>query len=97
MSAIGNRFYELLKNAPKFRYAMTGVEVDGFAFIDELTDDPEFYLKFKGFVINENLYRRINGKRKMRLAYILWGLNQKGTAPPPLLNTFKIYLMYLQI
>lgn len=66
MTSIGNRFYELLKDAPKFRYAMTGVEVDGFAFIDELTEDPEFYIKFKGFVINESLYRKINGKRKMK-------------------------------
>ena len=66
MTSIGNRLYELLRNAPKFRYAMTGTEVDGFADIDELTDDPEFYLKFKGIVIDENLYKAINGRRKMK-------------------------------
>lgn len=65
MTSLGKTFYALLKNAPNFRYAMTGVEVDGFAEIDELIDDPEFYLKYKGFVINEQLYRTINGKREM--------------------------------
>lgn len=66
MTSIGNCFYELLKDAPEYRYALVGVEVDGFAFIDELIEDPEFYLKIKGLVINERLYHSINGKRKMK-------------------------------
>lgn len=65
MTGIGFEFYELLKNAPTFRYALTGVEVDGFAYYEELVDDPEFHLKIKGFVIQKELYAQINGKRKM--------------------------------
>lgn len=60
MTAIGFQFYELLRNAPKFRYAMVGVEVDGFAFIDELREDPELYMKFKGLVIHKDLLEKLN-------------------------------------
>ncbi len=66
MTAIGFEFYELLKESPDFRYAITGVEVDGLVFLEELLEDPEFYLKFKGFVIQKELYERIAGKRKMK-------------------------------
>jgi hypothetical protein len=67
MTSIGFEFYALLKNAPDFRYAMAGLEVDGFATIKELMDDAEFYLKFKGFVIKKDLYETINGKKNMEI------------------------------
>lgn len=66
MTSIGFEFYKLLKDAPTYRYALTGVEVDGFTYIEELTEDPEYYLAFKGFVIQKELYERVQGKKKMQ-------------------------------
>ncbi len=60
MTAIGFQFYDLLKNAPPFAYALVGVEVDESVLMEELCEDPGFFLKIKGFVINEKLYQKIN-------------------------------------
>ena len=53
---VGFRFYELLKGAPYFRYAMVGVEagewVDGQNILDKNFDG---YLPRHGFVINNEL------------------------------------------
>src|SRR5581483_6788453 len=39
MTEIGFALYERLRTAPPFRYALVGVEVDGFRYFRELDDD----------------------------------------------------------
>ncbi len=57
MSLIGNQFYVLLKNAPEFRYALTGIEVDGWREMSELVEEPNDILLIKGFVIRKDIYK----------------------------------------
>ncbi|MBI1223827.1 MAG: hypothetical protein GC192_01205 [Bacteroidetes bacterium] len=56
MTKIGFEFYKMLQSAPKFRYALVGVEVDEFRYWDELVNDPDGILLFKGLVIRKDLY-----------------------------------------
>ena len=65
MTEIGFQFYEYLKNAPNFRYALVGVEVDGWREIEELIDAPNDIKTMKGFVINEKIYSQIKCTVKM--------------------------------
>ena len=65
MSKIGFAFYKLLKNAPDFRYALTGVEVDGWREFDELVEFPNDFDDLKGFVMNKAMYKQINSTVKM--------------------------------
>jgi hypothetical protein len=57
MTKIGFEFYNLLKSAPKFRYAMVGVEVDEFRNWYELVEEPNDIQLFKGLVIRKDVYR----------------------------------------
>ena len=65
MSKIGLAFYKLLKNAPDFRYALTGIEVDGWREFDELVEFPNDFNNLKGFVMNKEMYKQINSTVKM--------------------------------
>lgn len=56
MTLIGQKFYDLLKNAPEFRFALVGVEVDGVRSYTELMEDPEFVARQKGLVIRKDIY-----------------------------------------
>ena len=59
MSLIGNELYKNLRQAPDFRYALTGVEVDGWIFMDELIKDPNDIAEAKGFVIRKDIYNSV--------------------------------------
>lgn len=59
MTSIGFEFYKLLKHAPEFRYAITGVEVDGLFELHELQEEPDDILEFKGFVVRKDIYELI--------------------------------------
>ncbi|MBK8499477.1 MAG: hypothetical protein IPL52_11850 [Flavobacteriales bacterium] len=65
MTAIGFELYGLLRNAPAFRYAITGVEVDGSVTLSELYEDPEYWLGYKGFVIRKDIYQKTGSTRPM--------------------------------
>ena len=59
------QFYVLLKNAPEFRYALTGIEVDGWREMFELEQDPNDILLIKGFVIRKDVYELLGSPGKM--------------------------------
>ncbi|MHA7060274.1 hypothetical protein ACWGOQ_0023860 [Aquimarina sp. M1] len=59
MTSIGFEFYKLLKEAPKYRYALTGVEVDGWREMSELEEDPNDILLISGFVIRKDIYQKL--------------------------------------
>ncbi len=65
MTQIGYKLYELLKNAPDFRYALTGIEVDNWRTFTELAQDPAIIKDIKGFVINKDIYTLIKCTAKM--------------------------------
>lgn len=65
MTKIGFEFYELLKESPNFRYALTGVEVDGWRLFDELVEFPNDFDNLKGFVMHKEIYMQINSTVKM--------------------------------
>lgn len=53
---VGNAFFELLKGAPKFRYAMVGVEAGEWADGQDVLDQHfDGYLPDHGLVINNEL------------------------------------------
>jgi hypothetical protein len=60
---IGKLIYGSLQNAPDFRYALLGVEVDVFRTFNELledtiiTDQPS---SFEGLVLAESIWEMIN-------------------------------------
>jgi hypothetical protein len=59
MTAIGHELYKLLKLAPEFRFAITGVEVDGWRSMQELEENPEDILITSGIVIREDIYKKL--------------------------------------
>lgn len=59
MTLIGFEFYKLLKKAPEYRYALTGVEVDGWREMSELEEDPNDILLISGFVIRKDIYEKL--------------------------------------
>ena len=65
MTSIGFEFYNLLKQAPRYRYALTGVEVDGWRDIDELKEDPNDILLISGFVIRKDIYEKLGSPGEM--------------------------------
>ncbi len=66
MTNIGFEFYKLLKKVPSFQYALAGVEVDDCVSFEALREDPEYYSKVKGFVINKELYKLMGIENKMQ-------------------------------
>lgn len=66
LTEIGFAFYKLLENAPDFRYALIGVEVDGWRSFDELVEFPNDFDGLKGFVINKAMYNQIHSTVKMK-------------------------------
>lgn len=65
MSSIGFEFYKLLKDAPTFRYAVTGVEVDGWMEMEELQEYPEDILLIKGLVIRKDIFEKLGSPGEM--------------------------------
>lgn len=59
LSKIGFKYYEILKTAPSFLYALVGVEVDGVLRLSELIEDPNWIIDLHGFVIKTSLYEQI--------------------------------------
>lgn len=56
LTAIARKLYDHLRSAPPFRFAMAGVEVDGFRSIHELDADD---LRIDGLVVNEEICSQI--------------------------------------
>ena len=53
---VGYAFYELLKNAPEFRYAMVGVEAGEWADGQDILDEKfDGYIPQHGLVINNQI------------------------------------------
>ena len=59
MTLIGFEFYKVLKEAPEYRYALTGVEVDGWREMSELEENPNDILLISGFVIRKDIYEKL--------------------------------------
>lgn len=59
MSLIGYEFYKHLLNAPDFRYALTGFDIDGCFEMEELEEDPSNLLIKTGVVIQKELYKKV--------------------------------------
>ena len=59
MTWVGNKFYDLLKDAPDFRFALTGVEVGGWIEMNEILKNPIEIIPIKGFVISNDIYESI--------------------------------------
>ena len=58
LTELGYELYKHLYLAPDFRYALVGIEVDGFIDYDELiVDEPEEYNGFDGLVISEDIWQ----------------------------------------
>lgn len=57
MTAAGHRLYEQLRTAPPvYRYALAGVETDGFNTYDELTEDP---MTYPGLVVSDDIWATV--------------------------------------
>lgn len=60
-TAVGYQFFELLKNAPNFRYAMVGVEAGEWVDYQDILDvDFDGYLPSHGIVLSNELAVRID-------------------------------------
>jgi hypothetical protein len=55
MTALAMMLYETLRDAPAFRFAMVGIEVDGFRTYEELDQDI-VNLDFAGLVLSEPVW-----------------------------------------
>lgn len=64
MTAIGHELYRLLQDAPQFRYALTGVEVDSWREMHELEEDPRDML-ISGCVIHKDIYEHLGSPGEM--------------------------------
>ena len=63
MTAEGHRLYEALRSAPPtYRYALAGVETDGFRLFDELADEVDL-TGFPGLVVADELWQAIGRPR----------------------------------
>lgn len=62
MDAIAIALYERLKTAPPFRYALVGIEIDGFRDYEELNDDVT-ELDFSGLVLSDAVWRHLGAAR----------------------------------
>lgn len=65
MTRVGHEFYRLLKEAPTFSYALTGVEVEHWRTLDELKSDPSDLLGINGLVIQEDMYARLGAPENL--------------------------------
>ena len=59
MTAVGLALYDHLKTSPSHRYALVGVEVDGFRDYDEIDNDV-IELDFSGLVLSDELWRHLD-------------------------------------
>lgn len=57
MTEIGFALYERLRGAPPFRFAMVGIEVDGFRTFSELEATELDEDAFEGLALNEETWR----------------------------------------
>lgn len=57
MNGIARVLYDVLRNAPTFRYARVGVEVDEFRYFSELGDDLVKSDHFNGVVLADEVWR----------------------------------------
>ena len=51
--------YEHLRTAPKFRYALVGVEVDEWRTYEELMEDIEDPIYVPGLVLSQNVWKKL--------------------------------------
>lgn len=58
LTEIGFALYERLRSAPAFRFALVGVEVDGFRYFRELDDDV-VTLDFGGLVLSDAVWQHL--------------------------------------
>jgi hypothetical protein len=58
LTEIGLALYARLRSAPAFRYALVGVEVDGFRYFSELDNDV-VTLDFGGLVLSEAVWQHL--------------------------------------
>jgi hypothetical protein len=61
MTKIGLALYERLRSAPPYRYAIVGIEADGFSSFDDLDDalvDPAKN-SYDGLVIADSIWQRL--------------------------------------
>ena len=58
MTAVGFSLYEWLMTAPPYRFAIVGVEVEGFREYDEIDSDVT-ELDFSGLVLSDAIWRRL--------------------------------------
>jgi hypothetical protein len=58
LTEIGYALYERLRTARAFRFALVGVEVDGFRSLRDL-DEEVINLDLSGLVISEEIWRRL--------------------------------------
>jgi hypothetical protein len=58
LTAISIALYEHLRSAPAFRYALVGVEVDGFRYFRELDDDV-VTMDFNGLVVSDAVWNHL--------------------------------------
>jgi len=58
MTALGSALYDRLKSSPPYRYALVGVEVDGFRKYDEI-DNDDIDLDFSGLVLSDAVWERL--------------------------------------
>ena len=56
MDELARVLYRHLRGAPPYRFALVGVEVDGFRLFDELDDDV-VTLDFSGLVLSDDVWR----------------------------------------
>jgi len=56
MTAVGLVLYDRLKTSPSYRYAIVGVEVEGFREFNELDQDVT-ELDFSGLVLSDSIWR----------------------------------------
>lgn len=61
MTMIGLALYERLRSSPPYRYAIVGVEVDGFCSFDDLDDDLLNLARtmYEGLVITNSIWQRL--------------------------------------
>jgi hypothetical protein len=58
LTEVGFVLYERLRSAPAFRYALVGIEVDGFRSFEELDDDV-VTLDFSGLVLSDAAWQHL--------------------------------------
>jgi len=59
LSLIGHEYYRLLKNAPEFRFALVGFDVDGYYEFEDFVEDPTNLTIMSGIVIRKDLYEKV--------------------------------------